>query len=64
MNKMSNDLEKEITELKRQLDAKQARIDELMIEYCPDEMTEEQWKTYEKHQVPVKTDETGDNSGG
>jgi len=32
--------------------ALQARIDELMQEYCPDEMTEEQWAEWAKHQVP------------
>ena len=32
----------------------QYRIDELMLEYCPDEMTQEQLDNYAKHQVPVK----------
>lgn len=33
------------------LDEKQAVIDSLMLEYCPDEMTVEQIKNYAKHQV-------------
>lgn len=35
-----------------QLDALQARIDMLMLEYCPDEMTPSQMANWEKHQVP------------
>jgi len=31
----------------------QARIDELMLEYCPDEMTPEQIEEWGKHQKPV-----------
>ena len=33
--------------------SKQARIDELMLEYCPDEMTPEQIDEWAKHQEPV-----------
>ena len=36
--------------------AKQARIDALMLEYCPEEMTEEQTARWKKHQV-VKEEE-------
>ena len=41
---------------------KQARIDELMFEYCPDEMTSAQIAEWEKHQVvsplePTEKDE-------
>lgn len=39
-----------IAELRREVNAKQARIDELMIEYCPDEITSEQWAEYERNQ--------------
>lgn len=53
---IGNDWIKE-QQLKRQLDAKQARIDELMLEYCPDEVTDEQWDEYSKHQVRVDVDE-------
>jgi hypothetical protein len=35
------------------IDGLQARIDELMQEYCPDEMTDNQWDEWEKHQVAV-----------
>jgi len=35
------------------LDAKQAQIDSLMLEYCPDEMTKEQIEEWEKHQRPM-----------
>lgn len=31
--------------------AKQARIDALMLEYCPEEMTEEQIARWKKHQI-------------
>lgn len=46
------DWEKE-KDLKRQLDAKQAKIDELMLEYCPDGVTDDQWEEYSKHQTVV-----------
>lgn len=29
------------------------KIDELMLEYCPEDMTEEQLDNWSKHQVPV-----------
>lgn len=38
---------------RRELDAKQAKIDELMLEYCPDEMTEKQLVEWAKHQRVV-----------
>ena len=31
----------------------QARIDELMLEYCPDEMTPEQLDEWARHQIPA-----------
>jgi uncharacterized iron-regulated protein len=34
-------------------DDRQARIDALMLEYCPDEMTEAQKENWAKHQRPV-----------
>ena len=40
-------------ELKEQLERKQAKIDSLMLEYCPDEMTKEQMDNWAKHQKPV-----------
>lgn len=35
------------------LDAMQAKIDRLMLEYCPDEMTPEQIAEWGRHQKPV-----------
>lgn len=32
----------------------EAKVDSLMLEYCPDEMTEEQKARWAKHQVPVE----------
>lgn len=34
--------------------SKQAKIDALMLEYCPDEMTAEQKAEYAKHQKPAQ----------
>lgn len=34
-------------------DALQAKLDRLMLEYCPEEMTPEQLATWAKHQRPV-----------
>ena len=31
----------------------EAKVDELMIEYCPSEMTEDQWDIYEESQREV-----------
>ena len=45
-----------IESLEKELDAKQAKIDALMLEYCSDEVTDEQWEEYQKHQVIVKMD--------
>ena len=39
-----------------ELKALEARIDQLMLEYCPDEMTSEQKTNWAEHQVPVKND--------
>jgi hypothetical protein len=38
-------------EYERRLSAMQAKLDLLMLEYCPDEMTEEQLKSWGEHQV-------------
>ena len=35
------------------LNAQKAKIDRLMLEYCPDEMTEDQKENWAKHQRPV-----------
>jgi len=39
-----------IARLEAELDAKQAKIDALMLEYCPDEMTPEQLAEWGRHQ--------------
>lgn len=39
-----------IEELKRELAAKQAQIDALMLEFCPDEMTDEQRANWARNQ--------------
>jgi len=42
----------EITRLRAEVEAKQARIDALMLEHCPDEMTQEQTDNWKAHQRP------------
>lgn len=37
-----------------QVAAKQAVIDRLMMEFCPGEMTDEQWSVWMKHQRAVE----------
>jgi len=39
--------------LNQKVEYLQARIDELMLEYCPDEMTKEQMDEWAKHQISV-----------
>ncbi len=41
----------------KQLEAAQAKIDMLMLEYCPEEMTDEQRETWAEHQIPEDSDE-------
>lgn len=38
-------------------DALQARIDELMLEYCPNEMTEAQKANWARHQKPASNEQ-------
>ncbi len=35
-------------------DYQQAKIDELMLEYCPEDMTDAQYQEWERHQKPVE----------
>lgn len=42
--------------LTRVYDSQRAIIDEIMLEHCPDEMSEEQWAEYEKSQQVLATD--------
>lgn len=43
-------------QLEREVGAKQAQIDRLLLEFCPDEMTPEQTAEWAKHQRPVEDD--------
>jgi len=43
-----------IAELERTVAAKQAKIDALMLEFCPDEMTAEQVEEWGQHQSPAQ----------
>lgn len=43
-------LERELTAANARADSNQARIDELMMEYCPDEITGDQLEEWGKHQ--------------
>ena len=47
----------DVLNLRRKNAALQARIDALMLEYCPDEMTEEQSKRWALYQRPVSDSE-------
>ena len=42
----------------RDANALQAKIDHLMLEYCPEEMTPEQIENWRKHQHPATKEET------
>jgi len=39
-----------VRQLRKQIDTKQAKIDELMLEWCPDEMTPEQIEEWGRNQ--------------
>jgi len=47
----SNDYAEQISVLQKQLQAKQAKIDALMLEFCPEVITTEQFENWAKHQV-------------
>jgi uncharacterized coiled-coil protein SlyX len=46
--------EAQVAELRKDADSKQAKIDRLMLEFCPDEMTPEQIEDWGKHQMAAK----------
>ena len=52
--RLSEVLEKRGDEWKRRAGARQARIDALMFEFCPDDMTADQIAEYEKQQRKVE----------
>ena len=43
-----------IEELQKKLAASQARIDQLMLEFCPEEMTQEQMTEWANNQTSVQ----------
>lgn len=55
------DFEGEVRELRAESAAKQAKIDALMLEYCPNEMTEDQIAEWESHQCKSNL-KTGDRN--
>lgn len=46
----------EIERLRAQVDARQAKVDALMLEFCPDEMTDDQLDHWARHQQPARRD--------
>ena len=42
--------------MKKEINLLTAKLDALMLELCPDEMSQEQIETFEKHQVVAKED--------
>lgn len=55
-NKLIYCLAAELRDARNDAAAKQARIDQLMLEYCPGEMTAEQLAEWGEHQVPARPD--------
>lgn len=51
---LSDDQLKLLESARRRNERLQAKIDSLMMEYCPEDMTEEQIAEWEKHQTTVK----------
>ncbi len=43
----------DLCNMRSQIVKQQAKIDALMLEYCPDELTSEQRENWARHQVPV-----------
>lgn len=50
----SEQVESIIQQLEAQLASKQAQIDQLMLEYCPENMSAEQVQEWERHQKVAK----------
>lgn len=50
-----------IVTLAKEVHSLRARLDELMFEYCPDDMDKEQIEEFKKHQSPVKMQVAGPN---
>ena len=45
-------------------DHQQAEIDELMLEFCPDQMAADQIAEYERHQITVTPNASGNGQAG
>lgn len=52
--KDASDYARALSEEQRRCEALQAKVDALMLEYCPDEMTPEQTAEWARHQRPVQ----------
>jgi chromosome segregation ATPase len=55
---------RELEEAQKDAGAKQAEIDRLMLEYCPDEMTTDQMAEWAAHQRPAARQQQGDDAKG
>ncbi len=51
-------LERALAASRAEAEAKQAKIDALMLEYCPEDMTPEQYTNWLAHQIPDNSPET------
>ncbi len=51
-------LEEQVHELQQIVEQQQAQIDELMLEFCPEKMSEKQKENWAKHQVPADSQPT------
>lgn len=51
---LENKLQRQLTAAIKKIEEQQAKIDRLMLEYCPDEITPEQFDEFENHQKAVK----------
>ena len=57
-----NELDAKHRELKAENEKLRARIDNLMMEYCPEEMSVAQWLEWGKNQTPVSAAMKGEKS--
>jgi len=60
--KLSTNLAEQVSELKKKNESLQCKIDQLMIEFCPEEMDKEQFDNWAKNQVPSPNNEAIDLS--
>ena len=61
LNNVGTELEQlraECERLRRDAELKQAKVDSLMLEYCPDEMSQEQLENWKHHQRKATPEET------